>query len=84
MSLSLSQSQQGVCNVPDMTAVRPFEDYLVLLAREGWRGLPKERDSERQGLDLFNVTSGHRKIYVVWRLPPQISDTLEKKVTGRC
>lgn len=42
-----------------MTAVGPFEDYLVLLAREGWRGLLHERDSERQGLGLFSVTPGH-------------------------
>lgn len=63
--LSLSQPQQGVWHVPAMTAVQPVEDYLVLLARERRRGLPKERGSERQALDLFNVTSGHRKIYVV-------------------
>lgn len=33
-SLSLSHSQQGVRHVPDVTAARPFEDYLVPLARE--------------------------------------------------
>lgn len=64
------QPQQGAWHVPAMTAVRPVEDYLVLLARERWRGLPKERASERPALDLFSVTSGHRNIDVVWRLPP--------------
>lgn len=65
VAVTLAVSAGRLATFPDMTAVRPFEDYLVLLARERWRGSPKERDGERQGLDLFNVTSRSRQIEVV-------------------